>query len=157
MKIVNIDAEHLHIYWTTGGTSTRLIWKYVIYDNIKSQKTLRDSFTLLLEVHSWKNCSSDSCSSIGKVRVTSSNLRVTSSNPRATSSNSWVTSSSSRVTNFHSWVRTLKARVARLKARVEFNPQTKILKNLFHNMALKSLSMTTILPTYFSIGRKICT
>ena len=40
-------------------------------------------------------------------------------------------------------------------ASVELNPHTKVLKNLLHNMSLKNLDVTTILPSYFSIGHKI--
>ena len=32
---------------------------------------------------------------------------------------------------------------------VELKPRTKGLKNLFHNMALKNLNVTTTLPSYF--------
>ena len=42
-------------------------------------------------------------------------------------------------------------------ASVELKPHTKVLKSLFHNMTLKSLYVTPKLPTYFSIGHKICT
>ena len=42
-------------------------------------------------------------------------------------------------------------------ANVELKPHTKVLKNLFYNMALKNLYVTTILPSYFSIGHKIRT
>ena len=38
-------------------------------------------------------------------------------------------------------------------ASVELKSHTKVLKNLFHNMVLKNLHVTTILPSYFSIGR----
>ena len=34
-------------------------------------------------------------------------------------------------------------------ANAELEPHTKVLKNLFHNMALKNLRVTTILPSYF--------
>ena len=37
-------------------------------------------------------------------------------------------------------------------ANVELKPHTKVLKNLFRNMALKNLCVTTILPSYFSLG-----
>ena len=40
---------------------------------------------------------------------------------------------------------------------VELKPHTKVLKNLFQNMASKNLSVTTILQLCFSIGRKIHT
>ena len=42
-------------------------------------------------------------------------------------------------------------------ASVSLKPHTKILKNLFHNMALKNIYVTPKLPTYFSIGHKIRT
>ena len=35
-------------------------------------------------------------------------------------------------------------------ANIELKPHTKVLENLFYNMALKSLYVTTILPSYFS-------
>ena len=88
-----------------------------------------------------------------------SKTRVTSSNPRVKSSNSRVTSSNPRVRRLKARVARLKARVARLKARVgklkvrvgrlkarvrnhclanaELTPDTKVLKNLVHNVALK--------------------
>ena len=62
------------------------------------------------------------------VRVTSSDLRVASSNLRV---------------NSH------------CSARIERKSHTKVLKNRFHNMALKIIYVTTILPTYFSIGHEI--
>ena len=97
-------------------------------------------------------------------RVTSSNPRVTSSNSWVTSSNSRATSSNSQVGSLKAPVGRLKARVRRLKVRVEaikhsefkilnftsykkfyfhclanarLKPHTEVLKNLFHNMALK--------------------
>ena len=39
-------------------------------------------------------------------------------------------------------------------ASVELKPHTKVLKNLFHNMAFKNLYVNPKLPTYFSIGHK---
>ena len=42
-------------------------------------------------------------------------------------------------------------------ASAELKPHTKVLENLFHNMVLKNLYVTPILPTFFSIGQKICT
>ena len=38
---------------------------------------------------------------------------------------------------------------------VELKPHTKVLKNLFHNRALKNLYVTIVLPSYFSIGHKM--
>ena len=35
-------------------------------------------------------------------------------------------------------------------ANVQLKPLTKVLKNLFHNIALKNLYLTTTLPSYFS-------
>ena len=60
------------------------------------------------------------------------NVRVTSSDPRVASSNLRVNSHCS--------------------ARIERKSHTKVLKNHFHNMALKIIYVTTILPTYFSIN-----
>ena len=40
-------------------------------------------------------------------------------------------------------------------ASVALKPNIKVLKNHFHNMALKNLYVTPKLPTYFSIGHKI--
>ena len=39
----------------------------------------------------------------------------------------------------------------------ELKPHTKVLKNLFHNMALKNLYVTPKLPTYCSIGHNVRT
>ena len=107
-------------------------------------------------------------------RVTSSNLRVTSSNPRDRTLKARVATLKARVGRLKGRVGRLKTRVRRLKARVEENirverenselkilnftsyekfhclanvslPHTKVLKNLFHNMALKNLCDTTII------------
>ena len=40
-------------------------------------------------------------------------------------------------------------------ASVELKSHKKVLQNLFHNMALKNLYVTTILLSYFSIGHKM--
>ena len=46
MKIVNVDGENLHIFWTTWETSVKLSGK-MWHDNIKSHK--KSGITLSLE------------------------------------------------------------------------------------------------------------